>query len=297
MPRRTLPPAAEGCKQSRTHRKARRPTPSHPAPPDDAPAKARNLSPAARRDRFLRQAGDLAQFTRLFDHLPHLAFFAKDRDLRLVLASARFCRHLGFADASGLLGRDDFALFPRPLAEKFRADDEWILRNAAPITNRVELFLSQQGIPDWFITQKLPVLDRNGSPCGVMGVVQPYDRERSLVTGDAAALKAANLFREDPGRRWQIPDVARHVGLSPRHFDRKFKDSFGVGPQAYLLKTRIHGACEALREPGARIADIALRLGFCDQSAFTAQFRQQMGLTPLRYQKQYRRQDQPPQKL
>ena len=45
---------------------------------------------------------------------------------------------------------------PRPLAEKFRADDERVFSTASPLRNIVELFLNQQGIPDWFITQKVP---------------------------------------------------------------------------------------------------------------------------------------------
>jgi AraC-like DNA-binding protein len=95
------------------------------------------------------------------------------------------------------------------------------------------------------------------------------------------------MLRDDPGRAWKLSTLARSVGLSIRHFDRKFKECFGLTPQAYLLKTRIQWACEALRDPSAQIADIATRAGFCDQSAFTAQFRRHMGLTPLRYLRQF----------
>ncbi len=59
-------------------------------------------------------------------------------------------------------------------------------------------------------------------------------------------------------------------------------------PQNYLIKTRIQAACDALREPGTQIADVAIDLGFCDQSAFTAQFRRHMGITPLKYQREFR---------
>lgn len=35
--------------------------------------------------------------------------------------------------------------------------------------------------------------------------------------------------------------------------------------------------------------EIALELGYCDQSAFTSQFRQRMGITPLRYRREFGR--------
>jgi AraC-like DNA-binding protein len=55
------------------------------------------------------------------------------------------------------------------------------------------------------------------------------------------------------------------------------------------MKTRIQESCELLRVTGATIAEVATTVGFYDQSAFTGQFRRQMGLTPRKYQMQYRR--------
>jgi PAS domain S-box-containing protein len=240
------------------------------------------------RESFLAETADPAQFTRLFEHVPGLAFFAKNRALQLVLANRTFYERLGFASESELTGKNDFELFPKPLALKFRADDQRVLSSGEALEDIVELFLSPQGSTDWFITQKLPVLTPNGSPCGVMGIVQRYDPRRTLRPGDPAVSRAADLLRDDPGRAWKLAELARTVGLSQRHFDRRFKECFGVTPQSYLLKTRIEFACDTLREPSAHIAEVASLAGFYDQSAFTAQFRRHMGITPLRYQKQFR---------
>jgi AraC-like DNA-binding protein len=243
------------------------------------------------REAFLADLADASQLVRIFEHVPGLAFFAKDRDFRLVLGNETFFRRFGFESEAGMIGATDFEIFPRALAEKFRADDERVLATGRPLQDLVELFLDQQGMPDWFLTRKVPLFDRAGVPCGVMGVIQPHDPGRDLVGVDPAVAQAANLFRREPGRRWKVGDVARLVGMSQRHFDRKFRDGFGVSPQTYLLKTRIQAACGALRQPGARLSEVAVRLGFCDQSAFTAQFRRHMGVTPLRYQQQFRRRD------
>ena len=83
-----------------------------------------------------------------------------------------------------------------------------------------------------------------------------------------------------------MKELARLVGLSARQFDRKFQEAFGIPPQQFVFKTRILAACDELADLGQPIAEVALGLGFCDQSSFTRHFRRHMGVTPLRYRKQ-----------
>lgn len=249
-----------------------------------------NTNPAANlRERFLADLANATQLARMFDHIAGVSFFAKNRDYQLMYGNPHFYRRFGFSDETEVVGKTDFDLFPRPLAVSFRTDDEKVITTGEPLLGIVELFLNQQGIPDWFITQKLPLFNKRGKVIGLMGAIQRYDLQRNVAAADASIAKAANAFRHDPGHRWLMEEVARSVGLSQRQFDRKFKDCFGVTPQNYLIKTRIQSACNALREPGAQIADVAIDLGFYDQSAFTAQFRRHMGITPLKYQREFRR--------
>ena len=57
-----------------------------------------------------------------------VSFFAKDRDFCLIYANPNFYQRLGLKSQKELLGKNDFELFPEPLAKKFRKDDEWIVR-------------------------------------------------------------------------------------------------------------------------------------------------------------------------
>lgn len=247
-----------------------------------------NTPAAGLRSQFLGDLADATQLARMFDHISGVSFFAKNRSFQLIYGNPQFYRRFGFTDETEVLGKTDFDLFPRPLALNFRADDEKVLSTGEPLLGIVELFLNQQGIPDWFITQKLPLFGKGGKVIGLMGAIQRYDIQNNVAAADASIAKAANAFRREPGNRWLMEEVARSVGLSQRQFDRKFKDCFGVTPQNYLIKTRIQAACDALREAGAQIADVAFDLGFYDQSAFTAQFRRHMGITPLKYQRAFR---------
>lgn len=226
-------------------------------------------------------------FRQLFDHLDEVGFFIKDEAYRIVHANRAFYRRLGFETLDALIGKDDFELFPRPLAEAFRRDDEDVLNKGVDMPDLVELFLNPHGLPAWFVTHKFPVRNPDGTPIGVMGVVQPLDQQRGLNVRDAAVAQAVKQMLQNPGHIESLAELAASLKLSHRHFDRRFKVATGMTPGQFLVRCRIQNACLRLQDPEARIADLALDLGYCDQSAFTAQFRTRMGVTPAKYQRRF----------
>ncbi|MGH7957875.1 MAG: helix-turn-helix domain-containing protein [Opitutaceae bacterium] len=78
-----------------------------------------------------------------------------------------------------------------------------------------------------------------------------------------------------------IGDVARHCGQSLRQLQRRFHHAFGITPQEFLIKTRVVAAARLLEETSLSAAEIARRCGFMDQSAFSQQFHQRTGATPM----------------
>src|SRR2546422_5943847 len=81
------------------------------------PAPRKRQSPSSLRDQFFRSIAAESGCHVLFDHIPGVAFFAKDRHSRLVAANRQFYERLGFRSERELIGKDDFALFPLRLAE------------------------------------------------------------------------------------------------------------------------------------------------------------------------------------
>jgi len=187
------------------------------------------------------------------------------------------------------LGKNDFELFPEPLAKKFRKDDEWIIGNSKPMTGLVELFLNLQGIPAWYLTNKFPIMNKKAQPIGVMGTVQRYDKDSLRLTRDDKMESVIDQLRAEDVNAPSIKRLAGANGMSHRQLNRRFKEATGLTPQQFMVRSRIEKACEMLREGDLPISEVAYDLGFCDQSAFTAQFRKRMTLTPKKYREQYGR--------
>src|SRR5215469_1854591 len=59
----------------------------------------------------------------LMDNIPD-ALYAKDTEFRKILANTADAKNAGRKSADELIGKNDFDLFPRELAERYIADDQ-----------------------------------------------------------------------------------------------------------------------------------------------------------------------------
>ena len=251
-------------------------------------ATRKNLSTASLREKFIRSVAAESSYHAIFEHVAGVAFFMKDRHSRLIAGNRHFYERLGFQSERELIGKDDFALFPARLAEHFRDDDAEVMRTGKPKLNIIELFFNRQGIPDWFLTHKLPMRDRRGRVIGIIGVTQSYGFGSKVREPYLAIDRAVSLIRERFREKLTIGELAASAHLSPRQLHRKFIETFGSSPQSFILKVRIQAACELLQEGDRLISEVARESGFSDQSSFTQHFRKHLGMTPRRYRQQYR---------
>lgn len=97
-----------------------------------------------------------------------------------------------------------------------------------------------------------------------------------------------NWIETHLGEPITVPLMAQHVGLSPAHFSREFKQTTGSTPWGYVLEMRLEHACRLLKR-GDTICDVAARCGFADQAHFGRVFRQRLGISPSNYLRAFAR--------
>ncbi len=245
------------------------------------------ISGRPRQQEFFRQLGSSQQFRELFEHLPGVYFFAKDADSRLMVASSSILARFGLTHEDELIGTTDHDHFPQHVADSFVRDDRLVMKTGQPLINRVEIWYNDQRLLDWFVTNKLPLRNESGQIIGVMGTLRSYEGSRRSVQPYSQISEVVDFIRARHRGRITVTEVARLAGVSTRQLNRRFQEVFGMSALDFLTKTRIHAASNELLTTDRSIAEIAIEFGFCDQSAFTRQFRSHVGVTPLKFRKQY----------
>ncbi|MFW6201326.1 MAG: helix-turn-helix domain-containing protein [Gemmatimonadota bacterium] len=101
--------------------------------------------------------------------------------------------------------------------------------------------------------------------------------------------RAVACIRERAAEPARVADVASDVGIHPVHLARVFRRHLGLSPGEYLRRSRVRTAMELLERGTEPLATVAIRSGFCDQSALTTTFRRELDTTPGAYRRTVRR--------
>ena len=103
----------------------------------------------------------------IIDNQPFLVWL-KDSESRFLAVNQGFAQACKVDDAQSLVGKTDLDVWPRDLAEKYRADDRLVMasRQRKVVEEAVELPEGRRG---WFETFKTPVLDETGHLLGTAG--------------------------------------------------------------------------------------------------------------------------------
>ncbi|MEU4290347.1 AraC family transcriptional regulator [Kribbella sp. NPDC026596] len=101
--------------------------------------------------------------------------------------------------------------------------------------------------------------------------------------GDDRIAPAVRSMHADPGRAWQLDDLARTASMSRTTFAERFKAVAGEPPLTYLLNWRMRLAQRALRESDEPLSALAHSLGYTSDSAFSTAFKRVNGVAPKRY--------------
>jgi AraC-like DNA-binding protein len=100
-------------------------------------------------------------------------------------------------------------------------------------------------------------------------------------------LRAKDLIDARYREQLDVPSIARAAHLSPAHFSREFRRTFGETPHQYLVTRRLERAAALLRTTDRTVADICFIVGLCSIGSFTTSFGRTFGLSPTAYRGEY----------
>jgi AraC-like DNA-binding protein len=242
------------------------------------------LNASIRRE-FLNSLAHDSQILKLFDLIPGVAFYIKDREGRFIALNQKTCEYCGVAQEVDALGKTDYDFFPFSNADSYRTDDFSVMESGQPILNRIESEPQQGSSDRLVVTNKIPLRNIEGKVIGIAGFSRHVDRLSGRAgTADDFA-KTIDHLKKKFNEHLSTAELAKMSGMSVSQFERRFRRAFSSSPRQYLLRLRVDAASRLLTFTSRPIAQISLECGFHDHAHFTRSFKKMMNMTPLNFRK------------
>ncbi|CAG0928900.1 Phytochrome-like protein cph1 [Thermoflexales bacterium] len=117
----------------------------------------------------------------ILDNFPYLVWL-KDTTGRFLAVNEVFAQACGQPDAQAVVGKTDLDVWPRELAEKYRADDQRVME--ARVQKSAEEIIAAEGVERWFETYKSPLFDGYGNVSGTAGFSRDITERKQAAEHD-----------------------------------------------------------------------------------------------------------------
>jgi AraC family transcriptional regulator of arabinose operon len=98
-----------------------------------------------------------------------------------------------------------------------------------------------------------------------------------------ALLNLRSMIYRHPEERWTIEGLSHQVNISPSHFQRLYRQTFGTSCIADVICCKLQFAKTSLTATSDTIRDIAAQCGYENEEHFMRQFKKEVGMTPTEY--------------
>jgi AraC-like DNA-binding protein len=93
------------------------------------------------------------------------------------------------------------------------------------------------------------------------------------------------LIHQNPERQWTVANLASEVGMSRSAFASHFARLVGEPPLHYVTRWRMAKATGLLRDGSASLSEVARRVGYDSETAFSKAFKRSVGRSPGAYRR------------
>lgn len=113
----------------------------------------------------------------ILDNIPDMAWL-KDQDGTFLAVNGPFAKVSGISREE-LLGKTDFDFWPKELAQRYRDDDEQVMKTRKRKSIE-ETLVHTEGQDVWIETIKSPIYDQNGEVIGTTGISRDITERKSM---------------------------------------------------------------------------------------------------------------------
>lgn len=221
---------------------------------------------------FMQQIG-VQHILDMFDLLPDIIFWIKDKDSRLMYVNQQFVENVGKRSTTQLIGKTDYDCAPKHIAQQFITDDKRVM-NGELVTNRLELNLDIKGGISWYSTSKRPICNSEGQIIGSYGVTHRLEKTANTLSDIENLSAPIKYIRENFHKEIKIKALADIAHLSVSALERRFKKYLSKTPKQFINQMRLEHSRRLLIETNIPISEVAYQSGFTEPSYFSKQFKQ-----------------------
>jgi AraC-like DNA-binding protein len=157
-----------------------------------------------------------------------------------------------------------------PASGWVQATIRYAMEEMAPPSNRSDNVLSTR-LPELVLIEVLRVH---------LSTAPSVDRGWFAAMQDPVLAPALSLLHRSPERRWTVAELASGAAVSRSLLDERFRQVLGRSPIRYLTEWRMHLAEDLLATADVTVFDIARRVGYVSEEAFSRAFKRERGLSP-----------------
>ncbi len=207
----------------------------------------RDVARRQRAEEALAQQANL--LSNIMDAMPDHVFL-KDAKGRYILDNRSHRLYLGLRVTESIEGRTVFDLFPKALAERYHADDLYVLETGAPLRNREEPARPTSRNVAWLSTTKMPLRDPSGRVVGVVCVSSDITARKEA---DEKLKRFAEKLERSNAELDSFASVASHDLQEPLRKIQAFGDRLRakcaseIGEQGREYLARMQNAAERMQ--------------------------------------------------